>query len=252
MKVICAGFPKTGTKTLYAALSDLGFAVFDFEENFLFYRQEWFQVLSEGSNEDVFKRMYKDVDAVTDLPACYYWKEIHQAFPDAKIILSMRENGDVWWMSMKGQIKVLEENTIYRLMTCCCPTAMSMQFMMNELGRVVFGARPLWPWHLSYLKRTNGALMRKKYESHNADVLMCAPEAKLLVYHCKDGWGPLCKFLGVPVPDKPFPHKNVKGSVVAEKIAEKSKLIKRLQTECTIVMVTVLVMTLYVGCYLCT
>ena len=85
MKVICAGFPKTGTKTLYAALSDLGFAVFDFEENFLFYRQEWFQVLSEGSNEDVFKRMYKDVDAVTDLPACYYWKEIHQAFPDAKV-----------------------------------------------------------------------------------------------------------------------------------------------------------------------
>lgn len=35
-----------------------------------------------------------------------------------------------------------------------------------------------------------------------------APPDRLLVFEVKDGWEPLCHFLGVAVPDEDFPHAN--------------------------------------------
>ena len=37
-----------------------------------------------GGSRELFKQMYQNVDAVTDAPAAAFWKEIHEAFPDAK------------------------------------------------------------------------------------------------------------------------------------------------------------------------
>jgi hypothetical protein len=45
-------------------------------------------------------------------------------------------------------------------------------------------------------------------EQHNEQVKRHVPPEKLLVYDVKQGWGPLCEFLGVPEPDEPFPHLN--------------------------------------------
>ena len=46
-----------------------------------------------------------------------------------------------------------------------------------------------------------------------------APSDKLLVYNVKEGWEPLCNFLGVDIPLKPFPHKNVRGGITQELMA---------------------------------
>ncbi len=46
------------------------------------------------------------------------------------------------------------------------------------------------------------------FERHNEEVKRRVPPEKLLVYEVKQGWGPLCDFLGVEAPDKPFPHLN--------------------------------------------
>ena len=46
------------------------------------------------------------------------------------------------------------------------------------------------------------------FNEHNEEVKRHVPADKLLVFTSKDGWEPLCAFLGVPVPDKPFPHVN--------------------------------------------
>ena len=48
----------------------------------------------------------------------------------------------------------------------------------------------------------------KVFERHNEEVKRRVPREKLLVYEVKQGWGPLCDFLGVEAPDKPFPHLN--------------------------------------------
>lgn len=85
MKVICSGFPKTGTKTLGCALGTLGYQVFDFIENFWYLDKQWNDVFDHGGSVEKFKRMFENVDVVCDIPACYFWEEIHEAFPDAKV-----------------------------------------------------------------------------------------------------------------------------------------------------------------------
>ncbi|XP_078489206.1 uncharacterized protein LOC100184759 [Ciona intestinalis] len=246
MKVICAGFPKTGTKTMYAALRELGYSVYDFDENFWFLRRDWMKILS-GQSEDpeLWREMYSDVDAVTDLPASFFWREIHRAFPDAKIVLTLREDSSTWLDSMNHQIQVLENNFIFRLMCFVCPTAIWMRFMVNAIGKVVFNSAPIWPWQWNYVRRSNGVRMKEVYDKHNENVLQFAPKDKLLVFRCQEGWSPLCKFLNKPIPDKPFPHKNIRGGVVAEKLLENSPLICRLQLEFKVAIATVLIPVVY-------
>lgn len=86
MKVIVAGYPKTGTKTMVAALEQLGYTVFDYMENYEFLGEDWVRIMENGVKEGDFRRMYSRVDACTDMPCCFYWEEILREFPDAKVI----------------------------------------------------------------------------------------------------------------------------------------------------------------------
>jgi len=85
MKIIVASYPKTGTKSIAYALKYLGYNVYDYLEHFWYHEKEWKEICIHGSSVDTFKKMYSDVDAVVDLPAFYFWEEIHEAFPDAKV-----------------------------------------------------------------------------------------------------------------------------------------------------------------------
>ena len=85
MKVIVAGLPKTGTKTMHTALEILGYSVYDAPESFQFLYEDWMKIINEGGTKDDFHRMLKNVDACMDLPACHYWEQIHEAFPEAKV-----------------------------------------------------------------------------------------------------------------------------------------------------------------------
>ena len=106
MKVICGGLSKTGTKTLAKALRILGYTVYDYSEHRDFHMDEWFAIHCEGKAPD-FTAMYKDVDAVTDLPAATWFQEIYESFPDAKVILSVRDNEEVWVKSFSKQMEIL-------------------------------------------------------------------------------------------------------------------------------------------------
>lgn len=87
MKIIVAGFMKTGTKSVHAALSELGYSVYDVAEHSYYHYNEWMKILtsSNGGTTDDFKRMYSDVDVAIDLPVFLFWEEIHKAFPDSKV-----------------------------------------------------------------------------------------------------------------------------------------------------------------------
>ena len=97
MKVIVAGSPKTGTKSLNAALTVLGYTVHDYLEQFLCHHNEWINIFEGRGRIDDFKTMYKDVDAVVDAPAYLFWNEIHQAFPDAKVSVKVLQQP--WFLS---------------------------------------------------------------------------------------------------------------------------------------------------------
>ena len=94
MKIILAGFPKTGTKSIAKALRLLGYSVFDVQENFEQYGDDWLRIMGEGGNvSDDFHRMYENVDASCDMPICHYWEELYKIFPHAKVGESARSAG---------------------------------------------------------------------------------------------------------------------------------------------------------------
>ena len=99
MNVICAGLSKTGTKSLAKALRILGFTVFDHLEHRELHFSGWVDLYCEGKLPD-FAVMYRGVDAVIGLPPAFWFQEISEDFPDAKVILTLRDNEDVWAQSL--------------------------------------------------------------------------------------------------------------------------------------------------------
>nr|XP_039263445.1 uncharacterized protein LOC120339396 [Styela clava] len=185
--------------------------------------------------------MFEDVDAVTDVPSCYFWEEIHKAFPDAKIILTLRENDEVWPKSFKNQMKTSNGNTMVTLLSYLSPTFQRSLFDIGfAMSPVIFGLADMR--HIAY-DSVNGDMLKLKYRAHNAHVMQNAPPDKLLVYKVTEGWYPLCKFLGVPVPDKPFPHKN-KGGAMIEEHLKSDPIVQKMKRE---MMVSSILCTAFLG-----
>ena len=90
MKVICAGYPKTGTKSMANALRILGYEVHDLEEHYDYNLENYVDFLEGRVGAEIFFKMYKDVDAVTDVPACLLWNVILSQFPEAKVIIPFK------------------------------------------------------------------------------------------------------------------------------------------------------------------
>ena len=94
MKIICAGYAKTGTKSITKALRHLGFTVFDWAEQIFDFVDDWVDVFQNGPKPDV-KRLYQKADVCVDMPGTFFYEEILEAFPDCKVILSERDE-DSW------------------------------------------------------------------------------------------------------------------------------------------------------------
>lgn len=196
LKFIGAGLSRTGTLSLSNALEILGFKSIHFDTKRL-------NDILDGSVQQPSFRRYDDVDAVVDLPAAYFYQELMEAYPGSKVILTIREI-EAWWRSVDSHLNkygVTEEKRI-----------------KHRLGER-FGFRP-WK-ELSYdsfrrtlRKQAFGSatprefLYKKKYRQHNDLVLATVPPERLLVLNIAagEGWEKLCPFVGVAVPDTPFPH----------------------------------------------
>ena len=86
MKVIVVGMPKTGVTSMKSALTMLGYNVYGTFQNFYHLNKEWQAIYLTGGKMEDFYNMFKNVDAVVDIPAVYFWDEIHKAFPSAKVV----------------------------------------------------------------------------------------------------------------------------------------------------------------------
>jgi len=128
--------------------------------------------------------------ATVDWPAAPFWSEISTTFPDALILLSVRDV-DAWWQSVS--------NTIFlALATYFAPDAPDDGW--TRMGRGMMTAfTPRWQEEAS---------AKSAYLAHNELVRSTAPKGRLLEWHPEEGWGPICAALGVDVPDQPFPHNN--------------------------------------------
>jgi Sulfotransferase domain len=131
--------------------------------------------------------LFEGYVAAVDWPAAAFWPELSQAYPEAHIVLSTRDSAS-WWKSAS--------ETIFAPKSAAARPA-----PMVEMIEAVLGSR----FTKAFTEREPAILA---YERNNARARETIPAARLVEWTTKDGWGPLCKMLGVPVPANPFPHAN--------------------------------------------
>ena len=198
-EVIGAGFGRTGTLSLKGALEQLGFGPCYHMYELLSHLDHAPIWLAASAGEPVdWSVVFGDYRATVDWPACAFWAELHAAYPDAKVLLSVRPP-ERWYASF--------HDTIYQVMIRPLPESVTFPpELLNAfaVGQQIVQDRSFGP-DFAELDR-DGILAA--YEGHNAAVRAGVPAAQLLEFDVAEGWDPLCAFLGVDVPDTEFPNVN--------------------------------------------
>jgi Sulfotransferase domain len=203
VKVIGAGFGRTGTLSLKLALEQLGFApcyhmfeVVGRPERL----QEWLD-LADGGERD-WSGTFSGYQAAVDWPASAFWRELTDTYPEAKVVLTVRDP-DRWYDSI--------EKTLYA------------QYLQAREQNTLF-ARMVRPmiWDGIFGGRFDRESATDRFRQHVADVAEAVPAHRLLVFKTGEGWGPLCEFLDVPVPAEEFPRSNDSTSF-QERIAKRQE-----------------------------
>ncbi|HYZ32771.1 MAG TPA: sulfotransferase [Crenalkalicoccus sp.] len=196
LQVIGPGFGRTGTASLKRALEMLGFAPCHHMEEAVTRPEQlpcW-QAVAEGKAVD-WHAVFAGFRAQVDWPGAACWRELAIAFPDAKVVLSVRPE-ESWWRSFEATVGMVMRMDLSRL-----PAPPHMRDMLAAGTRII-EARSLG----CRAEDREGVLAA--YRRNTAEVQAEIPPARLLVYDVAEGWEPLCRFLGVPVPDEPFPRVN--------------------------------------------
>ena len=191
LKVISAGFGRTGTMSLKLGLEQLGFEpCYHMDEvlkNGATFVPLWNGVIEGQRNWDA---VYKGYEAAVDWPTAAYWKELADAFPDAKIILSTR-SAESWYASISQTILAIASAPEKWPPSAVEWMKMTVKILERSLGT---------DWSEESLI--------KVFNAHEAEVKATIAPDRLLVHSAKDGWAPLCAHLGVDTPKTPYPRTN--------------------------------------------
>ncbi|GGK90689.1 sulfotransferase family protein [Sphaerisporangium melleum] len=203
LRVIGAGFGRTGTMTLKTALGMLGFApCYHFTEVFAHpeHLPHW-AAAADGREPGAWRVPLHGYAATTDWPGVVFWREMSEAFPDAKVILTIRDAAE-WYESMR--------NTVFAAIGGRFPET-AERFRAFEAAEHLAAFREAGLIGRSFAGRIDDRdHVIACYERHNDEVRRTVAADRLLVFRVEDGWAPLCAFLGVPVPDRSFPRSNAR------------------------------------------
>lgn len=194
LKVIGAGFGRTGTLSTKMALERLGFGPC----------YHMLEVVRQPSDASVWRAaaarrpvdweaLLRGYASTIDWPASYFWSLLMERYPSSRILLTVRDPDD-WYDSMA--------RTILATLLAPSPPDRSGTRDRREMARNII------------LDRVFGGLAGNRdhaiavFKAHNQRVVDTVPPDRLLVYRVTEGWAPLCEFLGCPVPDEAFPKKN--------------------------------------------
>lgn len=194
LDIIGPGFGRTGTSSLKTALEHLGFGpahhMFEVRDNPA--NLPHWQALARGEKpnwNDVFRGYRSQVD----WPGARYWRELAAFYPDAKIVLTVRDP-DEWYDSVSATIlKLMDQRG-----QIDNPHVAGLVDMAHDLIEV---------------GEFNGRMRDRDYaisvfNKRIADVKAAFPSSRLLTFDVAEGWEPLCKFLGCDVPAITFPKLN--------------------------------------------
>ncbi len=208
IKVIGAGFPRTGTNSLKKSLELIGYGkAYHFKELLNNPDSLHYWTTLRDTKDTDWDALYDGYQSSVDFP-CFPWYQEHlNKYPDAKVILSTRAF-EGWYESVKKtiyvagpkttlqgiklKIRLLTDSRLRKVMKC-------RMFVKHYLWKVLFQGR-----------FDDKEFVRTIWEAHHKEVKAFVPKEQLLIYDLNEGWAPLCNFLGVDLPSEPLPHLNKK------------------------------------------
>lgn len=198
LELFNAGLGRTGTTSLKAALDVLGlgpsFHMFDIVSDEQRLRQ-WESVVCDGERPD-WNALFDGCRSAVDGPCAVYYEQLAEAFPDAKVILTVRD-AESWWRSTY--------DTLYQFVLRSAEHPPAPGSHQARLLRVT--SAMVWDG-LFGGRFTDQEYAMEAYRRHNEDVVSALGADRVLVYDVREGWEPLCAFLGTEVPDVAFPRAN--------------------------------------------
>lgn len=192
LKVIGAGVGRTGTYSLKLALNELGFEpCFHMEEvvkNGPIQIPLW---VSAVNGDPDWESIYKGYGSAVDWPTGRYYRELNKAYPEAKFILTHRDPL-TWAQSF--------QSTIYKLLAEADRAPVHMRAWLQMTQQVIS--------ENGFPPGMDEQELSTAFSAHCDAVKETVPASRLLCFQVKEGWGPLCSFLHLPVPDTAFPRTN--------------------------------------------
>lgn len=196
MRVIGAGWGRTGTTSAASALQVLGFGPC-FQMQDVWARPDLAALWNRhraGQHVD-WREELREFDACVDWPGCWQWRDFADLWPEARVLLTIRD-AESWYDSALNSIHLW--------------TAPGQDVGPPEVAELLTA---VWDTHFggweNFLDRERA---EAAYEAHVADVRRTCPAERLIEWQVSDGWQPLCDGLGVPVPEGPVPHLNARTS----------------------------------------
>jgi len=189
LKVIGAGLGRTGTFSLKFALEHIGFSrCYHMSEVLASASRSISLWIDASKGKPNWNEIFDGFQATMDYPGCVFWEELADYYPDAKVVLTQRDPNS-WFDSVSETI-------------------------FSEHHRASFRGSPLYELLDDHIYSKFGdrisdrEFMTDYFRRRNQEVIDTIPASRLLIFSPKEGWEPLCEFLGVPVPPEPFPRVN--------------------------------------------
>ncbi len=212
LQVIGCGMSRTGTNSFTAALEILlqgpayhgGQALFTRGESHL---KRWIEIIrhtpiqtaqDEKIVKDGLKEQLEGYVACTDSPTIHFVEELMEMYPNATVICTVRDADD-WWRSMEPVIRNANMGFL-GFVFWPLPALRHWTTYAEAMGQGRYGEL--------YNQEGNTTCVRRTYDYHMEYLQRVVPKGKLHIVEVKDGWEPLCKALGKPIPDVPFPRIN--------------------------------------------
>jgi len=194
LSVFSAGFGRTGTMSLKLALEELGFGPCHHMDEVLKNPEAQIPLWNAAyAGQPDFEVIYRGYTAAVDWPTAAYWRELAAYYPEARIILSSR-SAESWVNSISQTILTI----LNAPETWPEPARPWLEMVTDVVVRRSLGGR------------TDPEGLLAAFRAHEAAVKAAIPPERLLVFDVRQGWEPLSRFLGKPVPATPFPRTNTK------------------------------------------
>jgi hypothetical protein len=204
VKLIGAGFPRTGTLSQKLALELLGVGPCYHMVNVLADLPQaalWERALD---GESPWSELFDGYNSTVDWPGGYFYKELMEEYPDAKVLLSTREP-DAWEKSMRDTVWAVRNGR--SVMRSLSDARGEVDADWAGFLRMIDGL--LWTGNGSFADcHADPRHLIEGMHRHEDEVRRTVPPGRLLEWRVTEGWEPLCEFLEVPVPDIPFPRVN--------------------------------------------